>query len=301
MGDIRNADGRAADRDVTYKFGWLSAAGTLLLFCGLITMAVLRVSPARALRAYGGTLNQLKWATLTVAAVLALAYVMNLSAQTLTIGTWIAGAGGLLAFLSPIIGWLGVAVTGSDTSSNSLFGVLQVTAAQGGRARPDPAGGGQLLRRRARQDDLAAEPRDRRRRGRVGRRGGRALPPRHRMEHPPVADHVRAGLSAIHGGVVMDGRVKAAPEGPAKVEEAPSEAPRDISGLVGELRRIVGDEWVYTAEHQLRTYESDGLLQYTSTPAAAVLPNTRRAGPGRSCRRARARRSRGWRAAPAPG
>jgi lactate permease len=62
--------------------------------------------------------------------VLALAYVMNLSAQTLTIGNWIAGAGGILAFLSPIIGWLGVAVTGSDTSSNSLFGVLQVTAAK---------------------------------------------------------------------------------------------------------------------------------------------------------------------------
>ena len=65
-----------------------------------------------------------------MAAVLALAYVMNLSAQTLSIGTWIAGAGGFLAFLSPILGWLGVAVTGSDTSSNSLFGVLQVTAAK---------------------------------------------------------------------------------------------------------------------------------------------------------------------------
>ena len=79
---------------------------------------------------YGESLNQLKWATLTVAAVLALAYVMNLSGQTITIGTWIAGAGGLLGFLSPIIGWLGVAVTGSDTSSNSLFGTLQVAAAQ---------------------------------------------------------------------------------------------------------------------------------------------------------------------------
>ena len=78
-------------------------------------------------------INQLKWATLTVAAVLALAYVMNLSAQTLAIGTWIAGAGGVLAFLSPIIGWLGTAVTGSDTSSNSLFGVLQV---QRPRRRP---------------------------------------------------------------------------------------------------------------------------------------------------------------------
>ena len=70
------------------------------------------------------------WATVTVAAVLGLAYVMNLSAQTLTIGNWIAGVGGVLAFFSPIIGWLGVAVTGSDTSSNSLFGVLQVTAAK---------------------------------------------------------------------------------------------------------------------------------------------------------------------------
>jgi glycolate oxidase len=72
----------------------------------------------------------------------------------------------------------------------------------------------------------------------------------------------------------MDGRVDAAPEGPAAVEEAPSEAPRDISGLVEELKRIVGDEWVYTADHQLRTYESDGLLQYHATPAAAVLPNS---------------------------
>ena len=273
VGDIRNAAGEPPSA-VEYNFNWLPAAGTLLLICGLITMAVLKVSPGRALRAYGATLNQLKWATLTVAAVLALAYVMNLSAQTLTIGTWIAGAGGLLAFLSPIIGWLGVAVTGSDTSSNSLFGVLQVTAAKEAGLDPTLLGRGELLGRRPGQDDLAAEPRDRRRGGRPRRRGGRALPSRLRMEHPAVVGHVRAGLSAIHGGVVMDGRVKAAPEGPAKVEEAPSQAPRDISELVAELRRIAGSEWVYTADHQLRTYESDGLLQYTSTPAAAVLPNT---------------------------
>ncbi|MBE2314991.1 FAD-binding protein [Solirubrobacter sp. CPCC 204708] len=72
----------------------------------------------------------------------------------------------------------------------------------------------------------------------------------------------------------MDGRVEASPVGPARVEDAPSEAPRDISGLVRELRGVVGDEWVYTAEHQLRTYESDGLLQYHATPACAVLPGT---------------------------
>jgi lactate permease len=114
----------------TFIFNWLGATGTLMFISGLLTMLVLRMSPARAVRVYGRTLNQLKWATLTVVTVLALAYVMNFSAQTLTLGQWIAGAGGVLAFLSAIIGWLGVAVTGSDTSSNSLFGALQVQAAR---------------------------------------------------------------------------------------------------------------------------------------------------------------------------
>jgi lactate permease len=127
--DVANGDGEAVSA-TTFKFGWAGAAGTLLLLSGLLTMLVLRVSPGRALRVYGRTLNQLKWATLTVVAVLALAYVMNLSGQTITLGLWIAGAGGILAFLSSIIGWLGVAVTGSDTSSNSLFGALQVSAAK---------------------------------------------------------------------------------------------------------------------------------------------------------------------------
>ena len=127
--NILNAKGEAPTA-VTYVFNWLPAAGTLLLIAGIITMLVLRVSPGRAIKIYGEPLNQLKWATLTVMTVLGLAYVMNLSGQTTTIGTWIAGAGSVLPFLSPMIGWLGVAVTGSDTSSNSLFGVLQVTAAK---------------------------------------------------------------------------------------------------------------------------------------------------------------------------
>jgi lactate permease len=127
--DILNAKGEAPSA-TTYKLNWLPAAGTLLLICGLLTMAYLRISPGAAVRAYARMIDQLKWATLTVAAVLGLAYVMNLSAQTLTIGTWIAGAGGIFALFSPIIGWLGTAVTGSDTSSNSLFGVLQVSAAK---------------------------------------------------------------------------------------------------------------------------------------------------------------------------
>ena len=127
--DIRDAEGEPASA-TTFKLNWLSAAGTLLLISGLLTMVALKVSPRRALQVYGRSLDQLKWATLTVAAVLGLAFVMNLSGQTITLGLWIAGAGGILAFLSAIIGWLGVAVTGSDTSSNSLFGALQVSAAR---------------------------------------------------------------------------------------------------------------------------------------------------------------------------
>ena len=126
--NVINADGEEPAPSV-FKLNWLITPGTLLLISGVLTMLVLRVSPMRAIKVYGQTLNQLKWATLTVATVLALAYVMNFSAQTLTLGQWIAGAGGVLAFLSSIIGWLGVAVTGSDTSSNSLFGALQVQAA----------------------------------------------------------------------------------------------------------------------------------------------------------------------------
>jgi lactate permease len=126
---ILNGDGEAPS-SVTFKFNYLAAAGSLMLFCGVLTMAVLRVSPARAVRAYGATLDQLKWAILTVASVLAMAYVMNLSGETITLGLWAAGAGGAFAFFSGLIGWLGVGVTGSDTSSNSLFGALQITAAK---------------------------------------------------------------------------------------------------------------------------------------------------------------------------
>ena len=126
--DVRSPEGEALD-SLTYNFNWLPAAGTLMLISGLITMAVLGLSPRRALKVAGATIDQLKWAIVTVAAVLALAYVMNQSGQTITLGLWVAGAGGIFAFFSAAIGWLGVAVTGSDTSSNALFGALQVTAA----------------------------------------------------------------------------------------------------------------------------------------------------------------------------
>jgi lactate permease len=132
---VVNSDGDASSF-ATFKFNWLSSAGTLLLISGVLTMLALRIRPRKALRAYGETLNLLKWAILTVAAVLSLAFVMNLSGETITLGMWLAGAGGFFAFLSSLLGWIGVAVTGSDTSSNSLFGALQVTAAKNAGLSP---------------------------------------------------------------------------------------------------------------------------------------------------------------------
>jgi lactate permease len=121
---------------ITYNFNWLPAAGTLMIIAGLLTMLVLRISPGRALRVYGETYVELKWAIVTVMAVLALAYVMNQSGQTASLGAALAETGKAFLFLSPILGWIGVAVTGSDTSANALFGALQVTTAA--RAGLDP-------------------------------------------------------------------------------------------------------------------------------------------------------------------
>jgi lactate permease len=126
--DVLNAKGEAPLSE-TFKFNWASAAGTLLLLCGLLTMPVLRIRPGRALRIWLESVWGMRWAIVTVSSVLALAYVMNLSGQTITLGQWLAGAGGFFAFLSALLGWFGVAVTGSDTSSNALFGALQVSAA----------------------------------------------------------------------------------------------------------------------------------------------------------------------------
>jgi lactate permease len=113
----------------TYNLGWLGAAGTMLLFTGVLTALVLRVRPGRALRCYGEALYQIRWAVVTIGCVLALSYVMNLAGMAISLGTWLAGLGGAFALLSGFLGWFGVALTGSDTSSNALFGAMQVAAA----------------------------------------------------------------------------------------------------------------------------------------------------------------------------
>jgi lactate permease len=126
---VTNAAGEPV-ASTMFSFGWLAAAGTLMVIAGIITALILKVSAGDALRAYGRTYVELSTAIVTVMAVLALAYVMNLSGQTTSLGSWLAGAGGAFAILSPILGWIGVAVTGSDTSANALFGALQVQTAK---------------------------------------------------------------------------------------------------------------------------------------------------------------------------
>lgn len=112
-----------------YNFAFLPASGTLLLLCGILTMLTLRVSLAAAWRCFLATLHQLRWAIPTVLCVLAIAFVMNWSGQSATLGRFLAGTGAMFALISPVVGWVGVVVTGSDNSTNALFGALQVTAA----------------------------------------------------------------------------------------------------------------------------------------------------------------------------
>jgi lactate permease len=120
-------------------FTWpiVSTGGTLVLLAGILTALVLGVHARVAVREWAATVHELRFAILTVTSVLALAYVMNLSGQAATIGHFVAAAGAGLAFLSPVLGWFGVAVSGSDTSANALFGALQVTAAQESGLSPE--------------------------------------------------------------------------------------------------------------------------------------------------------------------
>ncbi len=120
-------------------FTWpiVSTGGTLVLFVSIGAAAVLRVHARVAAAEWVATVRELRFAILTVTSVLALAYVMNLSGQAATIGHFVAAAGAGLAFLSPVLGWFGVAVSGSDTSANALFGALQVSAAHESGPSPE--------------------------------------------------------------------------------------------------------------------------------------------------------------------
>lgn len=114
-----------------YTWNILSAAGTSILFAAILSIPVVGASISTAIRVAGKTLNSLKWAILTIGIILGFAYLMNYSGMAITLGLAFASTGFLFPLFSAFLGWLGVFMTGSDTSTNALFGKLQeVTARQ---------------------------------------------------------------------------------------------------------------------------------------------------------------------------
>jgi lactate permease len=112
-----------------FKLNWLTASGTACMFAVFLSAAVLRMSPATMGGLLLKTLRQLAYPILTIASVLGLAFLMNYSGATATLGLAFAATGVLFPFFSALLGWMAVFLTGSDTSANALFGNLQVVTA----------------------------------------------------------------------------------------------------------------------------------------------------------------------------
>jgi L-lactate permease len=120
----------ASAYDAVYTFNWLSASGTACLVAALLSVITLGMSRAAFLGVLGRTLRQVLLAEATLAMVLGLAFLMNYSGATGTLGLTFASTGKLFPFFGSMLGWMGVFLTGSDTSANALFGSLQVVTAQ---------------------------------------------------------------------------------------------------------------------------------------------------------------------------
>ena len=147
--------------------------------------ALLRVGPARVAKIYVATFKQLKFAMLTIASMLGLAYLMNYSGMTSTLGLALAATGARFRSSARRVGWLGVFLTGSDTSANALFGNLQVVTANALQPEPGADRVGQFRGRRHGQDDFGSEHRRRRRGDRhVARRREPAVPLHDQAQRP---------------------------------------------------------------------------------------------------------------------
>ncbi|WP_454256121.1 lactate permease LctP family transporter [Pseudomonas sp. Marseille-Q8238] len=112
-----------------FKLDPISATGTAIFFSALVSMLVLKINVKTGLTTFKETLIELKWPILSIGMVLAFAFVTNYSGMSSTLALVLAGTGVLFPFFSPFLGWLGVFLTGSDTSSNALFSSLQATTA----------------------------------------------------------------------------------------------------------------------------------------------------------------------------
>jgi lactate permease len=115
----------------TYELKWLSTTGTGIFLAAILSALWLRIPPGAVARQFFDTLGKMRWALATIACMLALAFVTKYSGSDATLGLAFTKTGWFYPFFAPLLGWLGVALTGSDTSSNALFGSLQrITAEQ---------------------------------------------------------------------------------------------------------------------------------------------------------------------------
>jgi L-lactate transport len=112
-----------------FNFNWLSAAGTACGLAGFVAALILRMPMGQYIKLLWSVLKQMAFSLLTIASVLGLALLMNYSGSIVTMGMAFAATGALFPFFSALLGWLGVFLTGSDTSANALFGNLQVVTA----------------------------------------------------------------------------------------------------------------------------------------------------------------------------
>ncbi|WP_174492305.1 L-lactate permease [Acinetobacter sp. Marseille-Q1623] len=118
------------DYDAIYKFDWLSATGTAIFIAAIITIIYLKMKPKDAVVTFAETVNELKIPIYSIGMVLAFAFIANYSGMSATLALALAHTGQAFTFFSPFLGWLGVFLTGSDTSANALFSALQATTAQ---------------------------------------------------------------------------------------------------------------------------------------------------------------------------
>lgn len=120
---------QATDYAAMYKFDWFSATGTAIFVAAFITIVFLRMKPAQAVSTLAETLKELRIPIISIGMVLAFAFIANYSGLSATLALALAHTGDAFTFFSPFLGWIGVFLTGSDTSANALFSALQATTA----------------------------------------------------------------------------------------------------------------------------------------------------------------------------